>query len=255
MTLTQQPPHDDAPLFQLFWDNSVLNPTRALQLAERIGHDAAQPYVPHRPLHTATAQPLPPADSAVAKVYAKRRSARAFGAGALDARVLSNLLRPFAARSAAADSTRLLPSGGGKYPLLVYAALYRVAKAPALDGRIAWYDPAAHGLVPTGAVPPWPVMAKALGVDWAEPPAAVFLLAARPEGSLRKYGERGGRFVLLEAGAGMGALSLQVAEAGLAGTAIGSYLDAELLGAFGLQGSGQLAVLAYACGAAEGKLR
>lgn len=243
-----RPIHDDAPLFQLFWDNSVLNPTRVLQLAERIGHDAAQPYVPHRPLHSAAAQPLPPANSTMAKVYAKRRSDRVFGDGALDPRALSNLLRPFAARSSAPDSTRLLPSGGGKYPMLVYAALYRVAKAPALEGRIAWYDPASHGLVPTAAAPPWPVMAAALGVDWPEPPAAVFLLAARVDGSLRKYGERGGRFMLLEAGACMGALSLQVAEAGLAGSAIGSYLDADLLGAFSLRDSGYLAVLAYACG-------
>ncbi|RZL64510.1 MAG: SagB/ThcOx family dehydrogenase [Variovorax sp.] len=240
--------HDDAPLFQLFWDNSVLNPTRVLQLAERIGHDAAQAYVPHRPLHTAAAEPLPPADSAIANVHARRRSGRAFGTAALDARSLSNLLRPFAAHTSAPASTRLLPSGGGKYPVLVYAALYRVTKTPALDGRIAWYDPASHGLVPTALAPAWPVMAKALGVDWPEPPAAVFLLAGRAEGSLRKYGERGGRFLLLEAGAYMGALGLQVAEAGLSGTAIASFLDADLLRAFGLQGSGQLAVLAYACG-------
>lgn len=238
----------DAPLFEMFWEAGVLNPTRATQLGERISRDAVQRYRPHRPLQRESAHALPPATSTVARVYEHRRSEREFGPGGLDTRTLSSLLRPFAACSAAPDSLRLLPSGGAKFPMLVHLALYRLVRAPALENRLAWYDPQVHGLVPTGRVPPWHTMARALGVDWPEPPAVVFLLAAHAAGSLRKYGERGGRFVLLEAGAYLGALGLQVAEARLAGTAIGSYLDTDLLLSFDLPARGLLAVLAYACG-------
>ena len=243
--MTDPHDHDPAPLFSSFWLGGALNPTRAAQMAARIGQDATQAHTPPWPRHPNAALPLPAPASALAPLYARRASGRAFAGTGLTQAQLSALLLPLAAR---ADGTRHLPSGGGKYPLLAWGALYAIADNPAFDGQCVAYAPSAHALTPLGPVPPWPQMARALGVDWASPPASVWLLVAASDALQRKYGERGARFLLLEAGAMMGALTLQAAELGLAGVPIGSYHDDALLSLFGLGGRRWPALIAYACG-------
>ncbi|MDO5692507.1 MAG: SagB/ThcOx family dehydrogenase [Pseudomonadota bacterium] len=240
------PADDPAPLFDRFWLNGTLNPTQAERMAERIGRDAARPASAPQPRHARAAMPLPPPRSALAPLYGRRASGRAFGPAPLTPAQLSTLLLPLAARP---DGTRHLPSGGAKYPLLAWGALYAVTGVAELAGQRVAYAPTTHALTPLGPVPPWPDMARALGVDWPTPPASVWLLAAASDALQRKYGERGGRFLLLEAGAMMGALALQAAELGLAGVPIGSYHDDALLRLFGLDGRGWPAVIVYACGA------
>ncbi len=263
----------DAPLFERFWANNTLNDARAWQLADRIGFDAAVPYRPPRPLYPQAAHRLPQPASALLPLYAARRSQRQFGDAPLTPALLSQLLLPLAQRQAAwvgaaeqaaetpassdekvgySPATRYLQSGGGKYPILTYGILLKHtdANGQPLAPAAVWYDPVAHGLTPLGAAPAWPGLAQWLGVsDWHTAPAAVWLLAAQSAVSCRKYGERGGRFVLLEAGGFLTALSLQVAEAGWAGTALGSFHDQALLDVFGLSQATHQAVVAYACGA------
>src|SRR5690606_5947881 len=129
-----------------------------------------------------------------------------------------------------------------------YVALCNVEGPPELAGHIAWYDNARHGLVPVRACPPWLEVARMLGVDWTSAPAAVVFMIGRPENMLAKYGERGGRFLLIEAGVHLGALSHQVAQADWAGCAIGSYQDAAVLSLLGLSAPKHVAALAYAFG-------
>jgi len=269
----------DAPLFARFWANSELNDARAWQLAERIGFDAAVPYRAPRPLYAQAAQPLPVPQSGLLPWYEARCSQRAFGDAPLSPAQLSALLMPLAQRQAAwsaattpasgdespapiasaganngyEPATRYLQSGGAKYPVLTYGVLLKHcdAQGQALPPATVWYDPVTHGLTQLGAAPAWVDLARWLGVtDWATAPAAVWLLVAQADYSCRKYGERGGRFVLLEAGGFLTALSLQVAEAGLAGTALGSFHDQAMLRVFGLAPDTHQAVVAYACGAA-----
>lgn len=243
-------PDGDAPLFRLFWENSTLNTARGAVLRERIAVDSAQAYVPPRPLLSAGAQALPVSSSPLSSVWQARVSQREWRDDALSAQILSNLLAPFAARSADPASTRGLPSGGAKYPVLVYAALRRVVPAPELNSQLAWYDPIAHGMVPIGACPAWEELAPMLGVDWPSEPAVVFFLVARAEGMLAKYGERGGRFTLIEAGTYLGALSAECAVAGLGACAIGSFHDKAVLSLLGLDPDTHMAMLAFACGPA-----
>ena len=264
----------DTPLFARIWANSELNEARAWQLAERIGFDAAVPYRAPRPLYAQAAQPLPVPQSGWLPCYAARRSQRAFGDAPLSPAQLSAMLMPLAQRQTAwpapragleaglpepspltngyEPATRYLPSGGAKYPVLTYGVLLKHcdAQGQALPPATVWYDPVIHGLTPLGAAPAWADLARWLGVtDWATAPAAVWLLVAQADFSCRKYGERGGRFVLLEAGGFLTALSLQVAEAGLAGTALGSFHDQAMLRVFGLPPDTHQAMVAYACGA------
>ncbi|MCD9126930.1 SagB/ThcOx family dehydrogenase [Luteimonas fraxinea] len=246
---------DAAPLFHLFWDNSTLNPSRAQVMHERIAHDAARPYQPPRPLHAAAGVALPAPCAERNTAWLQRRSARAFGSAPWTLDAVAHLLAPLRTREAAglcdaATQTRLLPSGGGKYPVQAYVALCRVDGPPDLQNNLAWYDPARHALTPVAPCPDWPTLAKTLGVDWAVAPAFVVLLVAEGAGTLAKYGERGGRFLLIEAGVHLGTLGYQAAEAGWAGSAIASFDDDAVLALLGLSAPRHLAMLAYACGPA-----
>lgn len=246
--MTSSSPWQDAPAFHVFWHNGELNPARAGMMGARIAEDAARAWSPPRPLHAAAGIPLPdpvqPGDA-----LAQRRSGRRFGDACWGAQELGRVLAPLRARPDA-SGTRRLPSGGAKYPIQAYAALYGAAGATGTDPGICWYDPLAHALVPVGPCPAWPALSALLGVDWPDRPAAVLFLIAEPAGTLAKYGERGGRFVLIEAGVWLGALGQEVAAMNAAGCAIGAFDDTAVLSLLGLDPQRHLAVLAYACGPA-----
>ncbi|MBU4609253.1 SagB/ThcOx family dehydrogenase [Achromobacter sp. GG226] len=252
--MTDLPPEDPAPAFRLFWDNSSLTPARALRLAEAISMDAMQAAPPPRPLYGTAAQRLPAPDSPLTALWRERHSERRFGATPLTAAGLGNLLSPLASRAAITpgERGRLLPSGGAKYPVLTYAAVLNVADAPALQGKLAWYDPEHHGLVPLGALPPWQALAASLGVDWAGPPALVLFFVVQAQGTLAKYGERGGRFVLIETGTALAAVTLEATRQGLAGVPVASFEDGALLALCGLAPATHGLALAAAFGPAPG---
>ena len=239
-------PWADAPLFRQFWKNGELNASRAVSMGQRIALDAARPGGTPGPVHSRAAVPLPDLAGDAAAAWQRRHSTRAFGPQAASVQDLGALLHPLRARRH--EPYRLLPSGGAKYPIQTYVALCRLDGPRELAGRIAWYDSEAHGLTPVRDCPAWETLARVLGVDWPDEPAAVIFLIARPENMLAKYGERGGRFMLLEAGAYLGALGYQAAQADWGGCAIGSFHDAALLSLLGLDAERHLAVLAYACG-------
>lgn len=247
-------PWADAPLFHLFWKNGELNPGRAAAMGQRIARDAVRAAGTPSPVHRAAVVALPEVRTASvqerdASVWERRVSSRTFGNAPMTLQDLGHVLYPLRTRSE--NNTRLLPSGGAKYPIQTYVALCRVDAPGALRRQIAWYDNARHGLVPVRDCPAWPDMASVLGVDWIDEPAAVVFMIARPDSMLAKYGERGGRFLLIEAGVHLGALSHQVAQIDLAGCAIGSYHDEAVLSLLGLSAPRHVAMLAYAFGAKQ----
>lgn len=238
--------HDEAsPLFDLFWTNSELNATRASLLRERIAADAAHPYEAPEPVYAGAPSRLPAVSSSLTAAYGRRRSERDFSASGLGRDDLSHLLAPFAMRP---DGTRPLPSGGGKYPLWIYAALLRVDSAPDLAGRLCWYDPRSHGLCPLDQRPPWSELQTTLGTSWDTAPAAIFFVVGKRGQMTAKYGERGGRFMLMEAGGYLASLSLAAAERQLAAVALGSFLDRRVLSLLGLAEDEHLAMFAFATG-------
>ena len=239
-------PWADAPLFHLFWKNGELNPSRSMAMGQRIALDATRPAGTPAPTHAAAATTLPDTSQSQSDAWMRRASSREFGKQPATLQDLAHILHPL--RTRPQEETRLLPSGGAKYPIHTYVALCHVDAPAELAGQISWYDNAAHGLVPVCPCPSWPELAQVLGVDWKEAPAAIVLMIARPENMLAKYGERGGRFLLIEAGVHLGALSHQVAQADWAGCAIGSYQDAAVLSLLGLSAPKHVAALAYAFG-------
>jgi len=228
-------PDDDAPCFKQFWRAGELNPTRALLMHEHIEEDAAQTYEPPRLRLPTTARGLPTPNAFVMDAWHSRRSIRAFSSRTLELQALSGLLWPHSRRP---DGGRHLASGGGKYPLQIHVAGWRLSHdGHALEPTISWYDPLCHGLTAVRPSPDWAAMSLVLGISM-NTPAAVLVVTAQAGPHTHKYGERGGRFLLLEAGSYLGVWQAETARLGLGGVVIGSYQDRALLRLLGPHVSG-----------------
>src|SRR5581483_139777 len=237
-------PFDDAPLFSLFWENSKLNARTAERFAERLDEDARTAGRVAQLFYPGADVALERPDDALQRVMERRRSGRAFSPRALTLRELGGLFAAFRRR----DGGRLIASAGGKYPVEVFAFLYRV-EGP-LDGQIVYYNGDAHALARAAAAPSFADAAFAFGLPGLErAPAALFVFAGFPGRVCARYGERGGRFLLMECGYHAHALALRLAHAGLAGVETGGLHDDAVKRWLGLDGTDAVIALGYACGA------
>ena len=182
---------------------------------------------------------LPPAPaSALTALLARRRSCRRFAARALP-------LDALAALAAAAQGVveiqalgdgqalvrRAAPSAGGLYPLELYVFARRV---DGLDPGIYRYVPFGHRLELERPGDPAGDLAGALYAwPFVESAGVLLAFAARFHRTQGKYGPRGYRYMLLEAGHAMQNVCVRAAELGLATLCIGGFVDSrvnELLG-------------------------
>lgn len=162
----------------------------------------------------------------------ERRSQRSGGTLAL--RDLATLLH--AAGGRRADGGRFAPSAGALHPLEWYVAARRV---DGLAPGIFHYAPGAHALerIGEGAPDAWLLDAEA----YREAPAMVVLTAIMPRLAV-KYGERGYRFALLEAGHAAQNLLLAAASRRLAAAPVGGYYDDRVHATLGLDGVEEIAL-------------
>lgn len=235
---------DDAPLFRLFWENSSLNARRGPAFAEQLLADARRArHAPRLTLPGADV-PLPRPQDALFRTQALRASERRFGPRPLALAQLGSLFAAFAARG---EGLRLLPSAGGKFPVEVFALLFA---AEALGGAVVHYDCERHSLTRAGACPPFEAVAEDLGISPGEAarPAACFLFAVFPRRATGKYGERGGRFALIEVGHYAQSLGLRVAQEGLAGYELGGVREEAMKRRLGLESTDAMVALGYAVG-------
>ncbi|GAB1511374.1 nitroreductase family protein [Actinophytocola sp. KF-1] len=176
--------------------------------------------------------------------YVNRRSGRSFSRRAMTARTLGVVLDTL---SATPDGRRAHPSAGGLNPLRCYPVLLNVRHP--LNGHVTRYDPDRHALQAVGPAPGWPELAPLLGAapDGPSPAIAmVFVLADEPV--LAKYGQRGGRFGLIEVGAATQNIALCLARHRLAGHLLGGAVDADVLALAGLRGQPVRFAVAAVCG-------
>ena len=121
---------------------------------------------------------------------------------------------------------RPAPSAGGRYPLELYVATQEVT---GLADAIYHYDARAHELElrrPGLAQPA--LVDLAVGQDTVAKTNVVVIITAVRERTMWKYGQRGYRHVLLDAGHVGQSLYLVATALGLGPTAIGGFFDAEL---------------------------
>jgi SagB-type dehydrogenase family enzyme len=189
---------------------------------------------------------LPPAARGLDEVLLTRRSARAFGSQPVSLPELAKVLRM--SYGVSRDETgsgidrplRLAPSAGALYPLELFVYAARV------DGLAAglYHFDAENGDLDTLALAPHAELPAGLVVqaDLAESAAATLFVAAVFFRSTFKYGDRGYRFVLLEAGHLVQNAILTAAALGLEAASIGGYFDRDVDRYLGMDGLNQSVV-------------
>lgn len=172
---------------------------------------------------------LPPARHtgavSVEEALSSRRSVRDFADATLSLQDAAQL--SWAAQGITHSSgRRTAPSAGALYPLEVYLVAGNVETLPPGVYR---YDPRRHQLAPTlTGDRRRELAAAALHQTWiAEAPGA-FVIAAVFRRTRIKYGERGERYVHIEAGHAAENLCLQAVALGLGTTVVGAFSKSEV---------------------------
>ena len=155
-------------------------------------------------------------------VLASRRSIRNFARGSMTMAELGQLL--WAAQGISDPSgLRTAPSAGALYPLELYAI---VGALEDLAAGIYRYLPRRHGLdlVAKGEFHA-EFAAAALMQEWTVQSGLILIVAAAFDRTTVKYGERGRRYVAIEAGHAVQNVYLQSVALGLGATEVGAFRD------------------------------
>jgi SagB-type dehydrogenase family enzyme len=214
------------------------------------------PPQPGREDPTAPWIPLPPGvrfDKPLAELVSDRVSCRAFDDRPIGFPELATLVRIGYGATGVTDDgplyvvDRAVPSAGGLYPLELSLLVRSVDGLPA---GIYHYVPLADGLelVCDGAVPARLVTHLFLDQPWAAEAAVVLVLSAVCARSLVKYGDRGYRYLLLEAGHVAQNLVLATTGLDLGAVNLGGFLDDELSGLLHLDIESEIVLYGTAVG-------
>lgn len=215
------------------------------------GAPYAQEYKEH--LAAARTSLPPPKTGRIAALAAARRSERAFEPRAMGGQILSDLLHAgygIVDRSALEGGHSFLrrgvPSAGGLYPLELYVMARNVA---GLADGIHHFDPREPALELVGAGD-WRPAAADIFYTWPfiEHANLVICIGASFPRSQKKYGPRGYRYILIEAGHVAQNLCLAAAEMELATLCMGGFRDGALNRLLGLDPQLEGVVYAVAAG-------
>jgi SagB-type dehydrogenase family enzyme len=155
-----------------------------------------------------------------------RRSALPGQCAPLPLSALATVLALSAGASPTRPGLRVTPSGGAMYPLDVFAVVHDVAGL-ATGGYL--YEPIGHALLPRGAVDPPRFHARATGpVSSAAQPSVTLAVVASFTRTRVKYGLRGYRFALIEAGHLVQAAIIAATALGVASQPWGGFVDDEV---------------------------
>jgi len=142
--------------------------------------------------------------------------------------------------------SRGVPSAGGLFPLELYPLIHSTL---GVEEGLYHYNPIAHQLEPlrmatrVGDLSRW-----LLAQPFLEGANLIVFIAAVFERTLRKYGPRGYRYILLEAGHVAQSICLLAQEAGLATLCVGGYLDGDLNAALELEATEESVVYCIGVG-------
>jgi SagB-type dehydrogenase family enzyme len=183
------------------------------------------------------------------QALASRRSVRTYSDEPLTLKQLSRLL--FAAQGVTGDASghglRTAPSAGATYPFEVYAVVNNVK---GLDRGIYHYRVLDHAVELVKEGDYRGRIAKAgLGQDMLAQAAVVFALTAVFDRTRFKYGERGYRYVYMEAGHIAQNLALESVSLGLGSVCAGAFYDDDLNALLGVDGAAEAAIYLEAVGA------
>lgn len=165
----------------------------------------------------------------VEEAIAERRSIRNFAKKPLSIKEVSQLLWSAQGITEQGTGKRAAPSAGMTYPL----ELYLVVGSPGVEklGRgVYHYRPEVHKLkriVREGIQPQ--LSSAALGQSWVKEAPVDIVITGVYRRTTGKYGQRGIRYVHIEAGAAAENLYLQVETLGLGMVTVGAFRDKRVL--------------------------
>ena len=182
------------------------------------------------------------------EAIAARRSVRSYSEDSLSMAELSQIL--FAAQGITGRrgdfGLRAAPSAGGTYPIEVYAFANRIE---GLAPGIYRYLPEGHSIEIVKAGPHGKSLAGVcLGQSMPEEAALSLVLTAVPERTTSRYGERGIRYVHMEAGHISQNICLECASLGLGAVPIGAFDDNQLDRLIGIDGEEEISLYVNSIG-------
>lgn len=170
-------------------------------------------------------EPMHDSDVSLEQALLARRSIRTYSEGPLTLKELGQLL--WAAQGITDPSgKRTAPSSGALYPLEVYVV---VGNVEGVSPAVYKYKPASHTLVKVLDGDRRESLSKAAGGQKSVSQGALdIVITAVYERVTRQYGERGIRYVQLEAGHAAQNVCLQVAALKLGTVTVGSFDDGDV---------------------------
>ena len=190
---------------------------------------------------------LPP-DMALGTAIAERASCRRFLSRALTLAELSALLTSaYSVSGGPSALDRPVPSAGGRYPLEVYLFIWNV------EGVVAGtyhYQPLQHALEHLGVAPERSkIPSLFLDQPYLANAGTLIILTAVAERLLYRYGDRGYRYLLMEAGHVSQNLALVAAAVRIGCLSLGGFQDDVLSGLLNLQPDREIPLYGIALGA------
>ena len=144
---------------------------------------------------------------------------------------------------------RGVPSAGGLFPLELYPLMHSTL---GVEEGLYHYNPIAHQLEPIRTATRIGDLSRSLlAENFLEGANLVVFIAAVFDRTLRKYGPRGYRYILLEAGHVAQSICLLAQEAGLATLCVSGYLDGDLNAALELEATEESVVYCVGVGYPE----
>jgi len=171
-------------------------------------------------------QPQEKGEVSLEEAIKKRQSVREFSPRALSLKQLSQLLWAAQGITERENSRRSCPSAGALYPLEIYVVVKNLSGT---EPGIYYYDAFKHSLEMVRKGNFSTRLADAcLGQFFISEAPVVIVICAESERTTWKYGERGARYVHIEAGHCGQNICLQVQSLGLATVPVGAFWDREV---------------------------
>lgn len=229
--------------FADFWEASSLNDFNAAAFGNRVlayehGDRGVHPFDgAEAPLA------LRPVRDRFQRSLAARRSVRKFSERRLDHNQLTHIL---ASVGSDQSGRPILPSAGGLASVHTFGVAANVSGP--CEGIVFRYQASTHAVQRIIEAPPADELRRMFKLDCDGLPQLLLAFVADLGPALRKYGERGGRFVIQEAGHAAQNVGLRLAHDGLNGYILGGVLDTDVLCLLGLAHLNAAVVGAMACG-------
>jgi len=164
--------------------------------------------------------------TSIEQALLNRRSVREYKNTPISLAELSQLLWAAQGVSDAKSNYRTTPSAGGLYPLETYVAIINVLD---VEPGVYKYIPYKHELqkIKDGKVNR-ELATSALDQKWVRDGAVIIAITGVYERTTQKYGDRGVRYVHMEAGHAAQNIYLQVVSLNLGTVVVGAFDDAEI---------------------------